>query len=53
MTREHGTPLQAVRNFVRSPRPLAERFGTAVRNGLRRFGPPPRECCGNLGEPGC
>lgn len=50
---EHGTPAQAARNLWRSRMPLTRRLGVAVRNGLRRLGPPPRDCCGNFGEPGC
>lgn len=53
MRREHGTIPQAVRNVLASQLPLRRRLALAARNGLRRLGPPPADCCGHPGEPGC
>jgi hypothetical protein len=53
MPSEHGTIPQAVRNMIRSRLPLGRRMALVLRNGLRRLGPPPSDCCGHPGEPGC
>ncbi|HEX9435823.1 MAG TPA: hypothetical protein VGA16_01535 [Candidatus Limnocylindria bacterium] len=53
MRRGRGSIRQAGRNFGASDLPLARRALVALRNALRRFGPPPRDCCGHPGEPGC
>jgi len=40
-------------NWRTSSLPLLPRFGVALRNWSRRLRIPPRDCCGNDGEPGC
>jgi hypothetical protein len=42
-----------VSNWGRSDLPFWQRLGVALRNLARRLGPPPRNCCGHHGEPGC
>lgn len=42
-----------ITNWSESDLPLFVRFGVAMRNYSRRFGVPPRNCCGNAGQPGC
>jgi hypothetical protein len=43
----------AFSNWHNSDLPYVERFFVAMRNYSRRFGVPPRNCCGNYGQPGC
>ena len=40
-------------NWRQSPLPFLSKMGVALRNYSRRFGVPPKNCCGNYGEPGC
>jgi len=40
-------------NWRRSDLPLFGRLSVALRNYSRRFGFPPKNCCGNYGQPGC
>jgi len=40
-------------NWDQSELPFFEKLGVALRNYSRRFGFPPKNCCGNYGEPGC
>ncbi len=43
----------AMTNWRESDLPFFAKLGTALRNYSRRFGVPPRNCCGNYGQPGC
>ena len=43
----------AISNWSESELPVARRFAVALRNWSRRFRIPPRDCCGNDGQPGC
>ncbi len=43
----------AMTNWRESSLPLFEKMAVAMRNYSRRFGLPPKNCCGNYGEPGC
>ena len=40
-------------NWRQSSLPFFGRLGVALRNYSRRFGLPPKNCCGNYGQPGC
>ena len=40
-------------NWRRSDLPLFGKLRVALRNYSRRFGLPPKNCCGNYGQPGC
>ena len=40
-------------NWRQSPLPFLEKFAVAMRNYSRRIGIPPKNCCGNYGQPGC
>ncbi|MCS7206801.1 MAG: hypothetical protein NZ951_02565 [Dehalococcoidia bacterium] len=51
--RRRGSLREVAANWRASPLPVLKRLGVAVRNLVRRFGPPPRDCCGHPGEPGC
>ena len=42
-----------ISNWRRSDLPFFERLGVALRNYGRRIAIPPRQCCGNDGQPGC
>jgi hypothetical protein len=42
-----------IANWQHSELPFFERLGVALANYGRRFGIPPRDCCGHDGEPGC
>jgi len=43
----------AITNWNESDLPFFSRLSLAMRNYSRRFGIPPRNCCGNPGQPGC
>jgi len=43
----------AMTNWRTSSLPLPRRLTIALRNWGRRLRIPPRDCCGNDGEPGC
>ena len=43
----------AMTNWRESDLPFVSKFFVAMRNYSRRFGVPPRNCCGNYGQPGC
>ena len=43
----------ALTNWQESNLPFVSKFFVAMRNYSRRFGIPPRNCCGNYGQPGC
>lgn len=43
----------AISNWRESDLPFFTKLTMAMRNYRRRFGVPPRNCCGNLGQPGC
>lgn len=53
MARSRGNTAQWLRNVRRSPLPLLERAAVTARNLRARLGPPPQDCCGHPGEPGC
>jgi hypothetical protein len=40
-------------NWRESPLPFFGKLRVALRNYRRRFAIPPRNCCGNYGQPGC
>ena len=40
-------------NWRQSDLPFFSKLSIAMRNYGRRFGVPPRNCCGNTGQPGC
>ena len=42
-----------ITNWQNSELPFFERLGVALGNYSRRFRIPPRNCCDNLGQPGC
>jgi hypothetical protein len=42
-----------IANWQESELPFFERLAVAMANYGRRFGIPPRDCCGHDGEPGC
>jgi hypothetical protein len=43
----------AMTNWRESDLPFFEKLFVTFRNYSRRFGVPPRNCCGNYGQPGC
>jgi hypothetical protein len=43
----------AMTNWRESTLPPVNKFFVALRNYSRRFGIPPKNCCGNYGQPGC
>jgi hypothetical protein len=43
----------AMTNWRESGLPFFEKLFVTFRNYSRRFGVPPRNCCGNYGQPGC
>ena len=55
MAEPHRRPSlrDAMTNWRESSLPVPLRFAVALRNWSRRFGIPPRDCCGHTGEPGC
>ena len=40
-------------NWRESELPLFTKLFVTFRNYSRRFGVPPKNCCGNYGQPGC
>lgn len=53
MDRSRGSLIEVARNLVAPGFAVRRRVQVALRNGLRRLGPPPRACCDHPGEPGC
>jgi hypothetical protein len=54
MTRRRRPSLASlVSNWRRSELPFWVRLGVALRNIMRRVAWPPRNCCGQYGQPGC
>ena len=49
---EEPSPAASWRNFWRSDMPLPKRVAVAMRNNLIKARTR-KQCCGNLGEPGC
>jgi hypothetical protein len=43
----------ALTNWRESDLPFHRKLFVALRNYRRRFAVPPRNCCGNYGQPGC
>ena len=43
----------AFTNWHESDLPFFEKLAVTMRNYSKRFGIPPRNCCGNYGQPGC
>lgn len=43
----------SISNWNRSDLPFFRRLGVALGNYGRRLRVPPRDCCGNPGQPGC
>jgi len=57
MTNKHDDGLpnfaNVITNWNRSDLSFFRRLGVALANYGRRFGIPPKSCCGNHGQPGC
>ncbi|MCS7275894.1 MAG: hypothetical protein NZ695_02595 [Dehalococcoidia bacterium] len=52
-SRRRPSLASLVSNWGRSELPFWRRLVVALRNLSRRLAWPPRNCCGNYGQPGC